>query len=61
MSDQRVIEVFADWEAVGGPTLMGRLSASLSRGKEIFSFEYDDEWLGSTGPNPEKMASARAM
>lgn len=25
--------------------LMGTLSATPSRGKEIFSFEYDKEWL----------------
>lgn len=45
MSDQRVIEVWADWEALDGPTLMGRLFATPSRGKEIFSFEYDRAWL----------------
>lgn len=47
MSGQRVIEVFADWEGAGGPTLMGRLFANPSRDKEIFSFEYDGAWLGS--------------
>jgi len=45
MSTQRVIEVCADWEGLGGPTLMGRLFATPSRGKEIFSFEYDHAWL----------------
>ena len=41
MSNRRTIEVFADWEGLEGPTLMGHLFASPSRGKEIFSFEYD--------------------
>lgn len=45
MSDQRVIEVHADWEGQGGPTRMGQLFANRSRGKEIFSFEYDKAWL----------------
>ncbi len=45
MSAPRVVEVYADWEGVNGPTLMGRLSANLSRGREIFSFEYDQPWL----------------
>ncbi len=47
MSHQRLIEVWADWEGLAEPTLMGRLLATLSRGKEIFSFDYDKEWLGS--------------
>ena len=29
-----------------GPKLMGTLKSSLLKGKEIFSFEYDKEWLG---------------
>lgn len=44
-SAQRIIEVWADWDRLGGPTLMGTLFATPSRGKEIFSFEYDDHWL----------------
>ncbi len=47
MSDQRVIEVCADWAGLGGPTLLGRLFATQSRGKEIFSFEYAKDWLDS--------------
>lgn len=45
--DQRVIEVWADWAELGGPTFMGTLFATPARGKEIFSFEYDAGWLGS--------------
>ncbi|MBW2257045.1 MAG: type II toxin-antitoxin system HipA family toxin [Deltaproteobacteria bacterium] len=49
MSAQRIIEVWADWLGLGGPTLMGRLLATLVRGKEVFSFEYDRDWLA--GPH----------
>jgi serine/threonine-protein kinase HipA len=41
----REIEVWADWQELGGPTLMGHLRSSLTRGKEVFSFSYDDGWL----------------
>ncbi len=44
-SDTRTIEVYADWEGLSGPTLMGKLQANRLRGKEIFSFEYDAAWL----------------
>ena len=30
---------------MSGPCLMGHLSMGRVRGKEIFSFEYDDAWL----------------
>jgi serine/threonine-protein kinase HipA len=39
------IFVYADWKEIGGPKLMGVLHSELLRGKEIFSFEYDQEWL----------------
>ncbi len=44
---QRVLEVWADWAALGRPTLLGRLTATPTRGKEIFAFEYDPAWLKS--------------
>jgi serine/threonine-protein kinase HipA len=47
MAQQRVIEVVADWVDLGGPTLMGRLTATPARGKEVFAFEYDESWLAS--------------
>jgi serine/threonine-protein kinase HipA len=47
MSKQLVIEVVADWDLLGGPTLMGNLTATPARGKEVFAFEYDKEWLGA--------------
>jgi hypothetical protein len=45
MSKRRVIEVVADWVGLGGPTLMGCLTATPARGKEVFAFEYDGQWL----------------
>ena len=39
------IFVYADWKEIGGTKLMGVLHSELLRGKEIFSFEYDQEWL----------------
>jgi serine/threonine-protein kinase HipA len=43
----RTIYVYADWAGLGQPTLMGLLHSTLLRGKEIFSFEYDEAWLKS--------------
>ncbi len=45
MADSRNIYVYYDGEQVPSPVLMGVLSATRLRGKEIFSFEYDDIWL----------------
>ena len=39
------ILVYADWKELGGATLMGTLQAEQVRGKEIFSFSYEKEWL----------------
>jgi serine/threonine-protein kinase HipA len=47
MSKTKEIIVYADWEALGAPQFMGVLTSSSSRGKEIFSFEYDKQWLQS--------------
>ncbi|MEQ8924249.1 MAG: type II toxin-antitoxin system HipA family toxin, partial [Fulvivirga sp.] len=41
------ISVYADWEGLHKPTLIGVLHADLLRGNEIFSFEYDSNWLQS--------------
>lgn len=46
----KTIYVYADWMGLKGPVLMGVLSVNFVRGKEIFSFEYDDSWLKSTNP-----------
>lgn len=41
------IFVYADWEELGRPILLGYLFVDVLRGKEVFSFEYTDEWLQS--------------
>lgn len=41
----REIEVWADWQELGSRTLMGHLRCSQIRGKEVFSFTYEKEWL----------------
>lgn len=47
MSEQWLIEVFADWTRLDGPTRMGSLTATAVRGKEVFAFEYAKSWLAS--------------
>jgi serine/threonine-protein kinase HipA len=44
---QKSIQVCAHWQGMSAPVLMGTLYVSPSRGKEIFSFEYDPAWLKS--------------
>lgn len=44
---QRRIVVYADWIGLKEPTLMGVLYTELLRGKEVFSFDYDPQWLKS--------------
>ena len=44
---QKAIQVCAHWRGMSDPVLMGTLFAAPSRGKEIFSFEYDKDWLQS--------------
>ncbi len=44
---QKSILVCAHWRGMQEPILMGTLFFASSRGKEIFSFEYDQSWLKS--------------
>lgn len=44
---QKEILVYADWKGLSYPTLMGILKVTLSKGKEVYSFEYTKEWLSS--------------
>ncbi len=44
-AERREILVYAHWVGFNEPTLMGILYASLNKGKELFSFEYNAEWL----------------
>ena len=52
----REIEVWGDWIELGGPVCMGTLRAIETRGKEVFSFEYEKSWLDrgiATGLDPD--------
>ena len=44
---QKDIYVYANWQEFTDPKLMGTLHVINSRGKEIFSFEYNKKWLES--------------
>ena len=46
-SGQKAIQVCAHWQGMEEPAVMGTLYVTPSRGKEIFSFEYDPAWLKS--------------
>lgn len=39
------IYVYVDWDGMDSPILMGMLHADIVRGKEVFSFDTDKEWL----------------
>jgi serine/threonine-protein kinase HipA len=41
------ILVYADWLGMAQAIQIGTLTAEMARGKEIFSFEYTQEWLQS--------------
>lgn len=41
------IFVYAHWRGMDSATLMGILRVHVARGKEVFSFEYDRDWLYS--------------
>jgi len=43
--ENRSVQVYAHWSGMENPVLMGVLHSSRLKGKEIFSFEYDKEWL----------------
>ena len=47
MSEKKEILVYAHWEGIENPFLMGTLSSIPAKGKEVFSFEYTKEWLQS--------------
>src|SRR5574343_1675541 len=47
MSEKNEILVYAHWDGLNTPFLMGTLSATPAKGKEVFSFEYTKEWLKS--------------
>ena len=39
------ISVYGDWFELKGPTRMGTLSVTHVKGREVFSFNYDKEWI----------------
>jgi serine/threonine-protein kinase HipA len=41
------IYVYADWIGLNGPLYIGNLRVESIRGNEVFSFEYDNNWLRS--------------
>lgn len=45
--NKRHLYVYANWEEIDEPTLMGELHSDRLKGKEIFSFEYNKDWLSS--------------
>jgi serine/threonine-protein kinase HipA len=47
-NNRRNIYVFAHWAGMKEPIYMGLLTAEFTRGKEIFSFRYSDDWLKSS-------------
>ena len=48
-NNKRSISVYAHWSAMENPLLMGTLYSDRLKGKEVFSFEYNYEWL-QNGP-----------
>ncbi len=44
-STKREVHVYADWQDMATPIYMGVLHAERLRGKELFSFEFDKNWL----------------
>ncbi|MBI4648461.1 MAG: HipA domain-containing protein [Bacteroidia bacterium] len=45
-NNKRIL-VYADWNEMEAVLLLGKLNAQRVRGKEVFSFEYDSNWLNS--------------
>ena len=46
-NSKKSISVYADWSGMKKPSLMGTLHSERLKGKEVFSFEYIDDWLQS--------------
>ena len=45
--EQLWIRVWGDWEGLSKPMFIGSLFSSVVRGREVFSFEYDSNWISS--------------
>jgi serine/threonine-protein kinase HipA len=48
MNESNDIFVYSDWDEPNAPTQIGILHKQLVRGKELFSFEYNNNWLSSS-------------
>ena len=46
--NETIIWVYADWKPMEVPYLIGKLFSQRVRGKEIFSFEYNETWLNAS-------------
>lgn len=68
--ERRTVEVHADWRELRGAPRMGFLFVTPVRGKETFSFEFDEAWLELSharaldpalrlGPGPQYVAAGR--
>jgi serine/threonine-protein kinase HipA len=44
-NQEKEILVYADWYMFDSPQLIGRLYFASLRGKAVYSFEYDNEWI----------------
>ncbi len=47
INTKKEIQVYAHWQGLLTPQLMGILSVTPAKGKESFSFEYTNDWLQS--------------
>ena len=45
MKQNKEIRVYADWYMFDSPQLIGKLYYTSLRGKAVYSFEYDNEWI----------------
>lgn len=45
LNKKKEILVYADWYMLNSPQLIGRLFYASLRGKAIYSFEYDNDWI----------------
>jgi serine/threonine-protein kinase HipA len=41
----KTIFVYANWQGTAEPILMGKLHSQITRGEEVFSFEYEKNWI----------------
>lgn len=47
-NNNRTIHVYAHWTGMKEPLYMGELNSEFTRGKEVFSFNYSENWLKSS-------------